>query len=106
MKHAFAPQPPRGEISFFVAKQTMTAVGYLDRLLDPMTEAFTPELARKLVALKIDPELEQHIETLRRKANEGSLTPEDTDYKEFVEAIDMISVVQAKSRRLLAQHRQ
>jgi hypothetical protein len=83
----------------------MNAIAYLDRLLDPLAEAFTPELAQKLVELRADPELERHIEDLRDKANQGSLSAEeDADYKELIEAIDIIAILQSKARRFLAQH--
>jgi hypothetical protein len=82
-----------------------TQTGYLDRLLEPMTEAFTPELARAIVDLRVDAELENHINGLRRKSNDGTLTPdEQAEYKDFVEAVDVISVIQAKARRFLARH--
>jgi hypothetical protein len=82
----------------------MTAMNYLDRLLDPIAEAFTPDLARKIVDIRADAELEKQIESLRRKANEGTLTPEeDADYKEFVEAVDLVSIIQTKARRYLAE---
>ena len=35
----------------------------------------------------------------------GALTPEENDeYKDFVESVDVISVLQAKARRFLNQH--
>jgi hypothetical protein len=52
-------------------------VGYLDRLLDPLTDALTPESASALLNLRADPEVEARIEGLRRKANEGTLTPDE-----------------------------
>lgn len=83
----------------------MSTVSYLDRFLEPVTEAFTPALARKLVDLRADPELQAHIDGLRQKANEGILTPEeDAEYKDFVEAVDVISIIQAKARQFLAKH--
>jgi hypothetical protein len=83
----------------------MTAMNYLDRLLNPVSEAFTPELARKIVEIRADAELEGQINSLRRKANDGTITPEeDADYKEFVEAVDLLSIFQAKARRFLSQH--
>ena len=83
----------------------MSTVSYLDRFLEPLTEAFTPELARKLVELRANPQLQSHIEQLREKANEGTLTgEEEAEYKDFVEAVDVISIIQAKARRFLAQH--
>ena len=82
----------------------MATTSYLDRLLDPLTEAFTPEMASALLGLRADSELEAHIGELRRKANGGTLTPaEDAEYKDFVEAVDLISIMQAKARRFLAR---
>lgn len=77
---------------------------YLDRLLDPLTETLTPELAAALVALRADAEVEARVDELRRKANAGTLTPdEDAEYREFVEAMDIVSIMQAKARRFLSR---
>ena len=75
-----------------------------DRFLDPLTDALTPESASALLNLRADPEVEARIEGLRRKANEGTLTPdEDAEYKDFVEAVDIVSIMQAKARRFLSR---
>jgi hypothetical protein len=75
----------------------------MDRFLEPVTESFTPELARTLVALRADDELQAEIEVLRQKAILGTLTPEeDAAYKDFVEAVDVLSIIQSKARRFLA----
>ena len=79
-------------------------MSYLDRLLDPLTEAFTPAMASVLLDLRADSEVEARIGELRRKANDGTLTAaEDAEYKDFVEAVDLISIMQAKARRYLAK---
>ena len=81
----------------------MSTVSYLDRFLQPVTEAFTPELARVLVDLRADDELQAEVEVLREKANIGTLSPdEEVAYKDFVEAVDVISIIQSKARRFLA----
>ena len=83
----------------------MSTTSYLDRFLDPVAAAFTPELARRLADLRADEEMQAEIELLRRKANEGTLTPdEEMAYKDFVEAVDVISIIQSKARRFLARH--
>jgi hypothetical protein len=83
----------------------MATVSYLDRFLEPVTEVFTPTLARKLAGLRADAQLTAHIEGLRRKAEEGALTSdEEAQYKDFVEASDVIAILQAKARRYLASH--
>ena len=83
----------------------MSTVSYLDRFLEPVTEAFTPALARKLVDLRADPELQSHIDMLRQKANEGTLTSEeDAEYKDFVEAVDLLAILQAKACQFLVKN--
>jgi hypothetical protein len=77
---------------------------YLDRLLDPLTEALNLESASTLLNLRVDPEIEARIEELRLKANEGGLTAsEDAEYKDFVEAVDVVSILQEKARRVLSR---
>jgi hypothetical protein len=83
----------------------MSTASYLDRFLEPVAEAFTPEFARCLVELRANEELQAEIEVLRRKANEGKLSPdEEASYKDFVEAVEVISIIQSKARRFLATH--
>jgi predicted Rossmann-fold nucleotide-binding protein len=80
----------------------MSTASYLDRFLEPVTDAMTPEFAQVIVGLKADEKLESEIEALRQKANEGTLSPaEDAAYQDFVEAVDVISILQSKARRFL-----
>ena len=83
----------------------VSTTSYLDRLLDPLTDVFSREVASAVLGLRADSELEARIAELRVKANEGTLTPaEDAEYKDFVEAVDLISIIQTKARRFLAKH--
>jgi hypothetical protein len=80
------------------------AITYLDRLLIPVTECFTQEVAERLVSLRSDPEVEARIEELASKANEGTLTDEErAEYEEYVEAVDLIGVLQSRARTILAK---
>jgi hypothetical protein len=77
---------------------------WLDRLLGPLTDALTHESASSLLNLRADPDVAERITELRQKANEGTPTPaEDTEYNDFVEAVDVVSIMQAKARRFLAR---
>jgi len=83
----------------------MSTANYLDRFLEPMTEAFTPAMARKLAELRAEPELQARVDALADKASAGTLTAEeDREYKSYVEAADIIGIIQAKARRYLAKH--
>jgi hypothetical protein len=76
----------------------------LDRFLDPVTNCLTPEVAQRIVDLKLDPQLQTRLDELAEKANEGMLTPEEKQqYQEFVEGIDFIAVLKAKARLSLTR---
>ena len=82
-----------------------TTLSYLDRLLNPITDAFTPEMAKVIVNLRADSELESRIQELRTKSNLGTLSPQESEeYQEFVEAVDIISIIQSKARQFLEKH--
>lgn len=82
----------------------MSTVSYLDRFLDPMVDVFPPDVARAVVDLRADAGLEADIANIRDKASAGSLTAEEeAAYRELVEAIDVISIIQSKARRSLAR---
>ena len=75
----------------------------LDRLLDPFAKCLTGEVARQFVELRADPETQARIDELGAKANEGTLTQaERSEYEAYVEAIDVVSILQAKARKTLA----
>lgn len=77
----------------------MAAARVLDRLLEPLTECFTPEVASRVASLRADPETQQRLDELAAKANEGDLTDDESDeYRDYVEAIDVIGILQAKAR--------
>ena len=77
----------------------------LDRLLDPLDRIFTPEVARQIVALRADAATQKRIDELADKCTEGQLTPaEAAEYDDYVEAIDIIGLLQAKARSALARH--
>ena len=64
----------------------MNTVNYLDRMLQPITEAMSSEFARKLIGLRADDEILSRVDVLRQKANLGTLTTEEeAEYRDFVE---------------------
>lgn len=49
-----------------------------------------------------DEQLQQRVEDLARRANEGELTPdEQREYQAYVDAGDIIATMQAVARKLL-----
>jgi hypothetical protein len=83
---------------------TFTATTF-DRLLDPLTDCLTPEVARRILNLKIEPPLQSRMDELADKANEGTLTPSEAqEYREYVDGIDFIAIFKAKARLKLSGH--
>ena len=81
-----------------------TVATCLDRILDPLAECFTPQVARRLVELRADPQTQEHLDVLASKANEGQLSSdEDAEYKQAIDAIDLVAILQAKARAYLRQ---
>jgi len=82
-----------------------TTIDYLDRFLEPISDALTPAVARKIADLRAESDLQARMDELAAKANEGKLTPdEDTEYKSYIEAADIVGVIRAKARRFLAEN--
>lgn len=73
----------------------------LDQLLSPTTGWLTPKSARLLVDWKMSDELRTRIEELGQRANSGTLTSEeDEEYRAYLDDAELISLMQAKARRL------
>jgi hypothetical protein len=81
-----------------------TPVNVLSELLEPVGRLMPVEFARELAALKATPEIQARIDELADQCNEGELTEaERTEYDTYVDAIDVISILQAKARSVLAR---
>jgi hypothetical protein len=77
----------------------------LARLLKPLEKYITPELAQRIAELRATPEAQARLDELADKCNEGELTPEETaEYDSYVDAIDLIAVLQAQARDILKAH--
>ncbi|MBI1901585.1 MAG: hypothetical protein HYS13_10810 [Planctomycetia bacterium] len=75
---------------------------FLARMLEPVTECLTPEAATKLVNLRPDPALQKRMAALAEKANEGQLTAKErTAYEDYIDANDLIGILQAQARAVL-----
>jgi hypothetical protein len=72
----------------------------LERFVDHLTRGFTPELAKHFAELpKPNPELQARLDELASKANEGSLSPEETaEYDKYVEYMDFVAYMRLKAR--------
>lgn len=82
--------------------ETMDQVAF-DRGVEPLFRILTQDQARQILDFHADPELQQKIETLAAKCNEGELTEEErAEYAGYVRANKFVAIMQAKARQLLA----
>lgn len=62
------------------------------------TNGFTPELAEHFVTTQAQAELQERIQELAKKANEGDLSgKEQSENETYVEAMDVIALMRIKS---------
>lgn len=74
-----------------------------ERLLDTLASCLTPDVARRVASLHVDAATQARIDELAEKANEGQLSAEeDSEYRQFIEAMDFVAILQAKAREMLS----
>lgn len=74
----------------------------LDRLLDPVRDVLTPEVARAIADLRADAATQERLDALAERHHEGQLTPEElAEYRTLVGGVNLVSVLQAKARSVL-----
>ena len=82
-----------------------TPPNLLDRLLAPIGDCLTPEVAEKLVNLRADTMVQARLEELAAKSTEGTLTDaERAEYDSYIHTLDVLAVLQAKARGVLKAH--
>jgi hypothetical protein len=81
---------------------TITA---LDRMLDPLSDCLNVEVAQRIAALHIDPEIQARIAELADRSTEGLLSEvEREEYESYVEGAEILSLIKLKARRYLHSH--
>jgi hypothetical protein len=85
----------------------MSASTVLDGLLDPLSRCLDAESARRLVELRVAPPVQERIDALAERANEGLLTDDErAEYEALINAADFISILKRKARRHLDSNNQ
>jgi hypothetical protein len=60
-----------------VSRAIDRATAGLAKILDPVAQCFTPEVAKRVAELGAEPAVQARIEALADKCNEGTITPEE-----------------------------
>ena len=80
----------------------MDTITIFHRVLEPILRSLPPEAARQIAQAEADEQLQQRVEDLARKANEGELTAdEQREYRAYIDAGDVVATMQAVARKLL-----
>ena len=75
----------------------------LGQLLEPVSRCLTPGVAKSLLELRAPPQVQARVEELAGKCTEGRLSPEEeSEYDAYIWAGNLIAILQAKARALLA----
>jgi hypothetical protein len=79
-------------------------ISYLNRFLDPVTEMLPRDVLERIVNFRFDDVTRARAAELAEKANEGQLTDDErAEYSEYVETLDLIGIMQATARQILAK---
>ena len=75
-----------------------------DRILDPLAECLTPEVATRILEIRLDPNIQARVDELAAKANEGELTAEErAEYEIVIEKADLLGIFKSLARQVLAR---
>jgi len=80
-----------------------TILPTIERMLEPLTACLTPEVAQRIVDVRLDdPSTMRRLDDLREKANEGTLTDQErVEYEGFVEGNDLLMLIKDQARSVL-----
>jgi len=75
-----------------------------DRATDPVMRILPMEQARELAEYRADSSLQDRVQELATKSNEGELSEiERSEYLGYVQANKFVAILQAQARRRLAK---
>ena len=80
----------------------MSTTSLLDSFLDPVVEFLPADTARRIIELRIEPELQHRLDELAEKANQGALSDgEREEYEGYIEELDVIAIFKLKAKAAL-----
>ena len=83
----------------------MSAATGLDGLLEPLSRCLDIESAQRIVELRVAAPVQERIDALAERANEGTLSDEERlEYEALINAADFISILKLKARRQLGSN--
>jgi hypothetical protein len=81
----------------------MSAATLLDQFLDPLSRCLDEESARRVVALGVAAPVQERVDILAERANEGLLSDDErAEYEALINAADFISILKLKASSQLS----
>jgi hypothetical protein len=81
----------------------MSGTTLLDQFLDPLSRCLDEESARRVIALGIAAPVQERVDTLAERANEGLLSDDErAEYEALINAADFISILKLKESSQLS----
>ena len=82
---------------------TETTSEAMSRVLLPLADCFTPDVAKSVLDLPADPTLQARLDELAEKSTEGTLSDEESaEYDGYIQAMRLLAVVQYQARSRLS----
>ena len=82
----------------------MSCVGILEVSLEPVTRSLNAAAVEKLVSLRASDELQERMDELACRCNEGLASGEElAEYDVMIAAANVIAILQAEARQRLVQ---
>jgi hypothetical protein len=80
----------------------MSATTVLDEFLDPLSLCLDAESARRVIDWRVPTPVQEKMDVLAERANEGLLGDEERSiYEALINASDFVSILKVKARRRL-----
>ena len=81
----------------------MSAANVLDQFLDPLSRCLDTESARRVLALGVSASVQERVDTLAERANEGLLSADErAEYETLISAEEFVAILKLKARRQLS----
>lgn len=76
----------------------------LDQFFDPLSRCLDAESARRILALGVSSTVQERVDTLAERANEGLLSDDErAEYEALINAEDFVAILKLKAARQLSE---